>query len=63
MELLGDAVKHMKQNEEYYGGLSEPLLHGSEEFRKRLGVGGRDYFGTLLISCDFSGKGIRIIPG
>ena len=46
----------MEKKSEYYNGLAAPMLYGSEEFRQRIGNVGTDYYGTLLISCDFSGK-------
>ena len=51
----------MEEKKDYYGGLGSPLLHGSEEFRKKIGKGGADYYKSVLVSCDFSGElGLKI---
>ena len=55
-ELLSEIDGHMVGKGEYYGNLRGPLLHGSEQFRQNIGVGGSDYYRSLLVSVDFSGR-------
>ena len=48
---------HMKERKEYFGGLENPVLLGSDQFKADIGESPGAYYNSLLISCDFSGRG------
>ena len=55
-ELIHDVAKYMAGHREYFGGLGNPVLLGSDEFRAGIGAGPGAYYSSLLVSCDFSGE-------
>ena len=55
-ELVKDTGEYMEAKQPYFGGLKNPVLLGSDQFRQEIGSSPGNYFNSLLISCDFSGR-------
>ena len=55
-ELVQDTGEYMDRKRSYFGGLGNPVLLGSDQFRAEIGGSPGSYFNSLLISCDFSGE-------
>ena len=55
-ELISDTAEYMARHTDYFGGLGNPVLLGSDEFKAGIGAGPGEYYNSLLVSCDFSGR-------
>ena len=54
-ELISAVKIHMDGRRDYFGGLGNPVLLGSDQFKADIGESPGTYYNSLLISCDFSG--------
>ena len=55
-ELVQSVAQHMEKNIDYYGGLSLPLLYGSDQFKAEVEGIRLDYYDSVISSVDFSGN-------